>query len=298
MSLTDGDRIALALGSGGARGLAHIGVLRELQAHGIRVGAVAGTSIGSVIGGFFAVGKLDEAEAIYRDMSLNDVIRKFDPVFPSAGLIDGRKMIKIVKDLVEEADVSETEIPFYPVATELDTGRTRVLDTCSLWEAIRASISIPGLFTPFSVNGKWMVDGGLTNPVPVDVLRERHPEMPVLAVNLNLLPQRYDADVEEQEESDDESRFFDRFPKVKTFLENRGVEWFQKNDRPGLFHVLNKTLHIVQYEIEWRSLDQNPPDYQLSPQLPGMMFYDFHKAEHAIEEGRRVTREWLSGSHT
>ncbi len=297
MSLTDGDRIALALGSGGARGLAHIGVLRELQQHGVRVEAVAGTSIGAVIGGFFAVGKLDEAEAIYRDMSLNDVIRKFDPVFPSAGLIDGRKMIKIVKDLVGEADVSETDIPFYPVATELDTGRTRVLDHCPLWEAIRASISIPGLFTPFSVDGHWMVDGGLTNPVPVDVLRERHPDVPVLAVNLNLRPHRYD-DATDEPDDDDETRFFDRFPKVKTFLENRGVEWFQKNDRPGLFQVINKTLHIVQYEIEWRSLDQNPPEYQLSPQLPDMLFYDFHKAEHAIEEGRRVARDWLNGSRT
>lgn len=295
MSLTDGDRIALALGSGGARGLAHIGVLQELQAHGIRVEAVAGTSIGAVIGGFFVAGKLNEAESIYRDMSLNDVIRKFDPVFPSAGLIDGRKMIRIVKDLVGEAGVSDFEIPFYPVATELDTGRTVVLDGCLLWEAIRASISIPGLFTPYEVDGRWLVDGGLTNPVPVDILKKNHPDIPVLAVNLNLRPNRYD---EEMTDNDDENRFFDRFPTVKTFLENRGVEWFQKNDRPGLFHVLNKTLHIVQYEIEWRSLDQTPPDYQLSPQLPDMMFYDFHKAEQAIEEGRRVAREWFTGSRT
>ena len=288
MLLADGTEIVLALGSGAARGLAHIGVLQVLREHHVQIKAVAGCSIGAAIGGFYVTGQLAEAETTYRDMSLNDVIRNFDPVFPSAGLIDGRKMVRTIRSLVGDRLVSETEIPFYPVATELDSGEMQVLDQCPLWEAIRASISIPGLFKPYQLRDKWYVDGGLTNPVPVDVLQERHPGVPVLAVNLNLPPAAYERNWNPLPE-EDEQRFLDRIPRVRSFLEARGIDLSRKNSTPGMLHILNRTFHIFQYEIAWRSLELNAPDFCITPVLPDMLFYDFHRAEESIAEGRRIT---------
>jgi len=295
--LADVSDISLALGSGAARGLAHIGVIQVLQEQGVHVRAVAGCSIGAAIGGFFAAGCLEQAEAVYRKMTLNDVIRNFDPVFPSAGLIDGRKMVRTIRRLVGDRLVSETDIPFYPVATHLDSGEMHILENVPLWEAIRASISIPGLFKPYQLCGKWYVDGGLTNPLPVDVLKSRHPDLPVLAVNLNLPPSDYQRNWNPEPE-DEEERFLDRLPRVRDFLESRGIDWKRRNSAPGMLHILNRTFHIFQYEIAWRSLELNRPEGSITPLLPDMLFYDFHRAEEAILEGRRVTEAFLNGPCT
>lgn len=294
MSLADHSEITLALGSGAARGLAHIGVIQVLKEKNIAIRAVAGCSIGAAIGGFFVAGCLEKAESLYRDMSLNDVIRNFDPVFPAAGLIDGRKMVRTIREILGDRKLTDTDIPFYPVATVLDTGEMAVLSDVPLWQAIRASISIPGLFKPYDLNGTWYVDGGLTNPLPVDVLKQHHPELPVLAVNLNLAPADYKRNWNPDPDTDNQ-RFLDRLPRVRSFLEARGVEMKPRNSVPGMIHILNRTFHIFQYEIAWRSLEINRPEFCITPALPDMLFYDFHRAAEAIAEGRRMTEALFTG---
>ena len=295
MLSTDSPGLSLALGSGAARGLAHIGILKTLDSAGMNITAISGCSIGAVIGGFYAAGKLAEAEDYYRNMGLNDVIRKFDPIFPSGGLINGRKMIQIFRDIVGDLRLGETKIPFYPVATELSTGEMEVLSECRLWEAIRASISIPGLFRPYHLKRKWYVDGGLTNPVPVDVLKERCPDSRIVAVNLNLPPAAYERNwIKPLDEDSDDRAFLDRFPAMKAFLEKRGVTLPKKEEKPGMLYTLNRTFHIFQYEIAWRSIELTKPDFIIAPNLPDLLFYDFHKADQAIAEGTRVAKEFLS----
>lgn len=295
LSSTDLSHLSLALGSGAARGLAHIGVLKALDKAGVQVNAISGCSIGAVIGGFYAAGKLAEAEEYYRTMGLNDVIRNFDPVFPSGGLINGRKMINMFRDIVGDIRLGETAIPFYPVATELSTGEMEVLSNCRLWEAIRASISIPGLFKPYLLKKKWYVDGGLTNPVPVDVLKSRHKNSEIVAVNLNLPPAAYRRNWIKPLDVEADSRvFLDRFPAMKAFLKKGGITLPKKEEKPGMLYTLNRTFHIFQYEIAWRSIELNKPDYVITPELPGMLFYDFHKADQAISEGKRVAEAFLN----
>jgi len=293
LSLTDFPTLSLALGSGAARGLAHIGVLNTLNKAGVKIRAISGCSIGAVIGGFYAAGKLPEAEEYYRNMDRGDVIRNFDPVFPAGGLINGKKMIQMFRDIVGDIRLGETEIPFYPVATELPTGEMEVLQDCRLWEAIRASISIPGLFKPYRLKNKWYVDGGLTNPVPVDVLKPYGKESEIVAVSLNLPPAAYRRNWIKPLEADDKA-FLDRFPAMKSFLKKRGIKLQKKQEKPGMLYTLNRTFHIFQYEIAWRSIELNQPDYVISPELPGMLFYDFHKAEQAISEGARVAEDFLN----
>ncbi|NOY21961.1 MAG: hypothetical protein GXO70_00410 [Acidobacteria bacterium] len=295
MSLTDFPGLSLALGSGAARGLAHIGVLNTLDKAGVKIDAISGCSIGAVIGGFYAAGKLAEAEEYYRNMDRGDVIRNFDPIFPSGGLINGRKIIHSFREIVGDIRLGETNIPFYPVATELTTGETEVLADCRLWEAIRASISIPGLFKPYRLKKKWYVDGGLTNPVPVDVLKSRHGSSQIVAVNLNLPPSAYHRSwIKPLGAEADDKVFLDRFPAMKAFLEKKGIALLPKEEKPGMLYTLNRTFHIFQYEIAWRSIEMTKPDYVITPILPDLLFYDFHKADQAISEGKHAAENFLS----
>ena len=292
LSLTD-EKFSIALGSGGARGLAHIGVLKSLEKSGIKIEAISGTSMGAIIGAFFAAGKLKEAEEYYRSMKVSDVIFNFDPIFPTSGLINGKKVMQLLKDVIGDIYVFDTKIPFYPVATDLDSGEPVVLQDCKLWEAIRASISIPGLFKPFKIKDRYYVDGGITNPVPVNVLKKRHKNTKTIAVNLNLKPTDYKRAW--IKETDSETGFlFTRFPRLKMLARKIGInDRNKKGKEPNILHVLNRTFHIVQYELAWRSLEFDKPDYLLTPNLNDVVFIEFHKAAKSIAEGERVARELI-----
>jgi len=293
LSLTN-ENFSVALGSGGARGLAHIGILKTLKQNGINIEALSGTSMGAVIGAFFAADKLEEAEEYYRSLKVSDVIFNFDPVFPSSGLINGKKVMQLLRDVIGDIYVFDTKIPFYPVATELDTGEWVVLQDCKLWEAIRASISIPGLFKPFKIKGKYYVDGGITNPVPVNVLKERHEKTKTIAVNLNLKPTDYKRAW--IKETDNETSFLlNKFPRLKKIAKKIGINGIRnkKEKDPNILHVLNRTFHIVQYELAWRSLEFDKPNFLLTPNLSDVVFIEFHKAAKSIAEGERVAREFV-----
>ncbi len=292
MSLIN-EKFSIALGSGGARGLAHIGILKTLKENGIKIEAISGTSMGAVIGAFFAANKIEEAEEYYRNLKVTDVIFNFDPIFPTSGLINGKKVIQMLRDVLGDIYVFDTEIPFYPVATDLDTGEWVVLQDCKLWEALRASISIPGLFKPFKIKDRYYVDGGITNPVPVNVLKERHTDSKTIAVNLNLKPTDYKRAW--IKETDNETGFLlNKFPRLKNIAKKIGVNGRSKKAKdPNIIHVLNRTFHIVQYELAWRSLEFDKPDYLLTPSLNDVVFIEFHKAEKSISEGERVAKEFI-----
>ena len=292
MSLIN-EKFSVALGSGGARGLAHIGILTTLKKYGLDIKAISGTSMGAVIGAFFAADKIEEAEEYYRGMKVSDVIFNFDPIFPKSGLINGKKVMQMLRDVIGDIYVFDTKIPFYPVATDLDSGEPVVLQDCKLWEAIRASISIPGLFKPFKIKNRYYIDGGITNPVPVDVLKKRHKDTKTIAVNLNLKPTDYKRAW--IKETDNETGFLlSKFPKLQKLAQNIGINVKSKKAKdPNILHVLNRTFHIVQYELAWRSLEFDRPDYLLTPNLNDVVFIEFHKADKSIGEGERVAREFI-----
>lgn len=287
------EKFSIALGSGGARGLAHIGILKTLREEGLQIEAISGTSMGAVIGAFFAADKIEEAEEYYRSIKVTDVIFNFDPIFPTSGLINGKKVMQMLRDVIGDIYVFDTKIPFYPVATDLDSGEPVVLQDCKLWEAIRASISIPGLFRPFKINNRYYVDGGITNPVPVNVLKERHKGTKTIAVNLNLKPTDYKRAW--IKETDSETGFLlTKFPRLKRLARRIGINGRNKKEKdPNILHVLNRTFHIVQYELAWRSLEFDKPDYLLTPNLNDVVFIEFHKADKSISEGERVAKEFI-----
>ena len=179
-------KTGIALGSGAARGMAHIGVLRALEDAGQKPGFVAGTSIGALVGGVYAAGKLDELTDIVLALDWKQAASFFlEASFPRSGLIEGNKVTEFLAKILGRRKIRDLPIPFRAVATEITSGREVVIDDGDLVDAIRASISVPGVFSPAERGGGLLVDGGLVDPVPVGVCRAMGAER-VIAVDLNL----------------------------------------------------------------------------------------------------------------
>ncbi len=176
--------VGLALGSGSARGLAHIGVLRAVGDAGVRVDAVAGTSMGALIGASFAAGKLEGLATTFLELDWKGIASLLDPVFPRSGLIDGQKIADVVRTHAASEAIQNLKVPFRAIATDRVSGDEVAIGTGDLIEAVRASIAVPGLFTPVRANDRILVDGGLVNPVPVSAARAMGAKM-VIAVDLN-----------------------------------------------------------------------------------------------------------------
>ena len=177
-------KIGLALGSGSARGLAHLGVIRAIEDAGIKVDFIAGTSMGALIGAIHAAGKLDELEAAFRTFDWKMTASFFDVVLPKSGLLDGAKVSELVRAHIHADTIEMLAKPFAAVATDIVSGEEVVIRSGDVIEAVRASISVPGIFTPVRSNGRILVDGGLTNPVPVSAVRAMGADI-VIAVDLN-----------------------------------------------------------------------------------------------------------------
>ena len=183
-------KIGLALGGGGPRGLAHIGVLKVIEENGIPIDCVAGASMGALIGAVYAAGvETERLEEIALNMDLKQTALMLAPTIARSGLIEGGRVREFIKSFVGDANIEELKIPFAAVATDINTGEEMVIDRGSVAEAVRASISVPGIFTPVRLGERFLVDGGLVNPVPISVVREMGAEA-VMAVNVMVSVER------------------------------------------------------------------------------------------------------------
>lgn len=177
-------KIGIALGSGSAKGWSHIGVIRGLQEANIAIDIVCGSSIGALVGGAFAAGKLDEAEKLVRELAWSDIMGFMEVPVPRSGIINSEKIAEYLRQRIGDPNIEDLPIPFAAVATDLTSGQEVWMRQGSLIEAIRASISMPGMFTPCFREGRLLVDGGLVNPIPVSLCRSMGANT-VIAVNPN-----------------------------------------------------------------------------------------------------------------
>lgn len=296
-------RIGLALGSGSARGLAHIGVLRALKEAGITVDLVAGTSMGAVIGAVFAAGKLDGLTAKLQTLDWQSVVALLDPVFPRSGLIDGQKITEFVRAHVPSAHIESLLLPFAAVATDLMTGEEVVAAAGDLTEAVRASIAVPGIVTPVRSNGRILVDGGLVNPVPVSVARAMGADL-VIAVDLNhdIVTGRLSRPAAIAKGNGtahtpilarlSESLRASNSPVLAQF-----ESWLHKaplEPLPGIFEVLLASLYIMQARVTEADLRHTQPDLLIQPPLGAVRFMEFDRAEEIIEIGYCSAAEQLA----
>ena len=282
-------KIGLALGSGSARGWSHFGVIRALAERGIHPDVVSGTSIGALVGAYLAAGSLDEMEAWVRSLRRRDVMGLLD-ITLSGGLIAGEKLFDRLRQTIgEDLTIEDCELPYGAVATNLATGNEVWLREGGLLAAVRASIALPGLFTPVKRDGRWLVDGGLVNPVPVSLCRAMGADI-VIAVDLNSdLLERFPLVTQEHaarpEKAGEEAGWADRLEGLVDKLWPWGHDGEQE-DLPSFLEVLARSTNIMSVRITRSRMAGDPPDVLLSPRLAHIGLMDFHLAATAIEEGR------------
>jgi NTE family protein len=288
-------KVGLALGSGSARGWAHIGVIKALRDMGIHPDIISGCSIGALVGGAYAAGHLDDLESWLRTLRRKDVLGFFDLNLSSGGLIAGDRLMNFFRDRVGDATIELLPIPFAAVATDLNTGREIWLRSGSLLDAVRASISLPGIFTPVRIDDRWLVDGGLLNPVPVSICRAMGADI-VIAVNLNggIVGKHLSAGTAKSRNTSN-ALDADQAPgtlamRLKSSLKNSvdtmlSQVWRSEDDAPGLFDVLASSLNIMQDRITRSRMAGDPPDILITPRLEHLGLLEFYRAAEAIEEG-------------
>lgn len=291
-------KIGLALGSGSARGLAHIGVLHAINEVGINIDFIAGTSMGALIGAVFATGKLDGLTARFLNFDWKNILTLLDPVFPRSGLIDGQKITDFVRSHVPSTSIEDLPIPFRAVATSIMSGEEVVFGTGDLIEAVRASISVPGIFTPVRSDGRVLVDGGLVNPVPVSVARAMGADL-IIAVDLNhdivaSRVSRSDPRPSRKPYTQAMTRLLANLQTMENPVLAQFEAWMNKEPVPGIFDVLLTSIYIMQARITQASLREDMPDILIiRPPLGAIRFMEFDRAKEIIQIGYECALEQL-----
>ncbi len=293
-------KIGLALGSGSARGWSHIGVIHGLREEGIDIDMVCGTSIGSIVGGALAAGALDKLDEWVRELAWSDILGFMDVTLPRSGLIEGDRITTFFRKNLSDPNIEDLSLPFAAVATDMSSGREVWLQEGSLIDAIRASIALPGIFTPFKQGERWFVDGGLVNPVPVSLCRAMGADI-VIAVNLNsdIMGEKKQPVKDVQKVSKKEKiEGHELREQLTAYLDNtvkRGRSLILNHfgpDRadkgPSLFDVMATSVNIMQDRITRQRMAGDPPDILISPRLAHIGLLEFNRAEETIEEGRRA----------
>ncbi len=283
-------RVGLALGSGAARGWAHIGVIQTLQRNGISPDIVCGTSIGALVGATMVANELDRLDNWVRTLRWQKVISYFDLTM-TGGLIKGEKLFDFFREHIEDRNIEDLDRPFGAVATDLASGREIWLREGSVFEAVRASISLPGLFTPVERDEDLLVDGGLVNPVPVSMCRALGAHV-VIAVDLNadLLSavnpgQTATAVISAAPDTESDSWFERIQQRLTTALSLDSKD----HDTPSMVDVVTASINIMQVRITRSRLAGEPADALITPRLAQFALLDFHRAREAIEEGEAAT---------
>jgi NTE family protein len=297
------------LGSGAARGWAHIGVIHELAEMGIRPDIVVGASVGAVVGGALASGNLATFEEWVLSLGRVDIIRLLDAKMTGGGFLQGKSLMGAIGKQIGDPKIEELDIPFACVATELGSGRELWLREGSLLDACRASIALPGMFAPSRDDeGRLLVDGGMVNPVPVSLARAMGGEI-IIAVNLNddLVGRHFFIHEAEADASDDDSEreLAEIEEKDSTVAKwaarmkagfgvrlDSYISSLRKKESPdpGLFDVIAGSIGIMQDRITRSRMAGEPPDVVIAPRLGQIGLMDFDRAKESIAEGREATK--------
>jgi len=298
-------KIGLALGSGSARGWAHIGVIRSLQEAGVGVDLACGTSIGALVAGALAAGFLDRLDEWVHTLSWADILRFIDVTFPWFGLIEGERITGYFRENLSDARIEDLDMPFAAVATDLKTGREVIIRKGPLMDAIRASISMPGIFTPCRYGARWLVDGGLVDPVPVSLCRTLGADI-VIAVDLN-------ADIMEKRRSRKSpvdrivqgagknnpilpakliSFLYGKLPPVHPSVARLFAQGKEARG-PSIFEVMATSIHIMQYQITRQRLAMDKPEILVVPRLAHIGLLEFNRAGEAVREGYEAMNRLL-----
>ncbi|HDR05947.1 MAG TPA: patatin, partial [Candidatus Marinimicrobia bacterium] len=309
-------KIGIALGSGSARGWSHIGVLEALDELGIPIHCIAGTSIGAYVGFAYAAGDLKKLKEFSLTLDKRKIFSHLDLIFPRSGFFEGKRFSDLIKAATDAKSFEELQISFAAVATDMLRGEEVVFKDGDPFLAIRASASVPGLLTPVKWKNRLLVDGGVVNPVPMNVLREMGAEK-IIAIDLNsqLLTKRFGElaysdtkrpkkiKAKNSDENNDffhllalpKNPFFDRVSKQLSLAErtvrDTWSHFFNGDDgaMPSIFDIYGSSIDIMETQLTRISINIHKPDLLIQPSLGDIKLLDFDQAERAIREGYEKT---------
>jgi len=281
--------IALVLSSGGARGFAHIGVIKVLEQNGYRIRSVAGTSMGALVGGIYATGQLMQFEEWVSALDIREVLRLTDLTVSNKGLVKGKKIIDKMKEIVPDRNIEDLPIPFCAVATDIINGTEMAFTSGKLFDAIRASISIPTVFQPFKLGTGYFVDGGVVNPVPINrVKRHKNDLLVVVAVNANT--------PYEKSEAEPEKTLDNKYLKQIRLIQSKISKDIprSKQDDIGIFNLTNRCISIMLNQIALLTVGNHRIDIMVNISKEAFGTYDFYKAREIIHEGEEAALRALA----
>ncbi len=316
MNPNTGRNIALVLGSGGARGLAHIGVIKALLAQGFTIQSVVGCSMGALVGGVYAAGRLSDYETWISSLERSDIVRLLDFAFGHPGLIKGDRVIARLKELVGDYDIEDLPIEFMAIATDLKSQREVWLNKGKLFDAIRASIAIPMIFTPHVVNGRELVDGGLLSPVPMAPTRQMMVDR-VIAVDVNgpnrwrpildfheeesdrALAAAYGVNIEAEDEYEDSDENQERQASLR---ERLAALWSgapkkqapTNNKQRSVMELMSNSLDTMHAAMSRMQLAQDPPDLLIQIPRESCDFHEYWRAKEMIAIGEKIATAALT----
>jgi NTE family protein len=275
--------VSLVLSSGGSKGLAQIGVIHELERHGFKIHSIAGSSIGSVIGGLYAMGKLSEYTDWVCSLTKKDVWSLMDFTITSHGLLKGERVFEKLKAFIPDMNIEDMKVPFTAIATDILNEKEVIFDRGSFYKAIRASVSIPAVFIPVNYNGSILVDGGLLYPVPLEFVK---PAEGAITVVVNLYGDRRE-NISEQSETDrDYSKgLFNIFSKLISTGDKQSI---------GYYTLLTTTSSAMIHKLAKVSIEKYKPEIVINIPYDSAGTFDFYKAKELIMLGEAEARETIS----
>ena len=288
--------VSLVLGSGGARGYAHIGVIEELLEHNYEIKSISGSSMGALIGGFHACGKLNAFKEWVLGLDLFDVAKLVDFSFTGTGVIQGDKVFHVIEKMIGDVLIEDLPIPFTAVATDLIKQKEAWIQEGRLIDAIRASIAIPTVFTPKKIADRYLIDGGVLNPLPIAPTVADDTDS-TIAVNLCAkvtkdyqlhIPKR-----EREKESKMQEIFFEMAQKAEALFARDKKSTFDEMD---MFDIMGRTIDIMQNAVRECKMAGYAPDIIVGIPNNACGFYEFNRAYEMIELGRMIAREHLKES--
>jgi NTE family protein len=297
-------KIGLALGSGAARGISHIGVLQALNQLGIKPFCIAGTSAGAIMGSMYVAGRFEAYADRLERWTRKDTLNILDPVLPRSGLIEGNKFIEFHRQYLNIFRFEECDIPMAMIMTDARTGQEVVARTGSICKALRGTISVPGFITPAQYNGRIFLDGALVNPLPVDVCRAMGADL-VIGVDAN---SRF---IKSKMQGKNKTRPQASFLSQQNFIASWAARleghdlfptpFFRKlvQRKPNnsadmsLFEIVSNTIDIMENALKETRLAKDPPDILLRPDTRQISFLDIHLAREAMEAGKKSVQEMM-----
>lgn len=288
------ESISLVLGSGGARGHAHIGVIRALEERKLSIRSISGTSMGAVIGGIYAAGELDTYNKWAMKLRKGDVVKLLDFSFTWTSIFKGERIIAVLKELIGDRQIEDLPIAFTAVATAIEEQREVWLNSGSLFDAIKASTAVPGVFTPVEIGGRRLVDGGIVNPIPIAPTLNDATDL-TIAVNLSgtadhVAPEPESADEESSRDDDGYRAAIGRF--IGGLMESDD----DVKKPPDAVDLLTQSIDVMQGSIARLKLAAYAPDIVIDVPRDACSFFEFHRASEMADLGYRITIEALENA--